>query len=191
MRNFHKKKQVERQRLRKECVAIAEQIRATEQDIVHVRADLADHADELTFAQGEKSEILSKLEVSAALFFFWGGGDGAVRRIRHDHVVICLVCSFGFFRVEKNASKLLYYKCNKGRIKSSQHRSVLSVLPSSLPRSELRMRMVYHMLTCRTCVGMPYMLPFSCVFMVLFFSFFSRTHPLSSSILKKTPTKQK
>lgn len=170
--------------MRKECVAIAEQIRATEQDIVHVRADLADHADELTFAQGEKSEILSKLEVSAALFF-WGG------RGRHDNVVICLVCLFGFFRVEKNASKLLYYKCNKGRIKSSQHRSVLSVLPSSLPRSELRMRMVYHMLTCRTCVGMPYMLPFSCVFMVLFFSFFSRTHPLSSSILKKTPTKQK
>ena len=142
---FHKKKQVERQRLRKECVAIAEQIRATEQDIVHVRADLADHADELTFAQGEKSEILSKLEVSAALFF-WGG------RGRHDNVVICLVCLFGFFRVEKNASKLLYYKCNKGRIKSSQHRSVLSVLPSSLPRSELRIRMVYHMLTCRTCV---------------------------------------
>lgn len=176
--------------MRKECVAIAEQIRATEQDIVHVRADLADHADELTFAQGEKSEILSKLEVSAALFFL--GGEGTVLSEEYDTIMWLFVWFvFGFFRVEKNASKLLYYKCNKGRIKSSQHRSVLSVLPSSLPRSELRMRMVYHMLTCRTCVGMPYMLPFSCVFMVLFFSFFSRTHPLSSSILKKTPTKQK
>lgn len=85
MRNFHQKKQVERQRLRKECVAIAEQIRATEQDIVHVRADLADHADELTFAQGEKSEILSKLEVSAALFFF--GGEGTVLSEEYDTIM--------------------------------------------------------------------------------------------------------
>ena len=49
----------QRQQLREECGAVAEQIRAAERDLAQVRGDLAEHADELSFAQGEKSDTLS------------------------------------------------------------------------------------------------------------------------------------